>query len=50
MMLADVEKDQAAIWRGRRRADLTYLDAHPEVERREFEFVRGAWSEQRPRS
>ena len=30
--------------------DVAFLDAHPEIERQEFEFVRGQWTERRPRS
>src|SRR5207253_323255 len=31
-------------------ADWNYLDAHPEISRQEFEFIRGAWLERRPRA
>jgi hypothetical protein len=51
-MLTDgeVEKDQAAYLAGPPAPDWQALDAHPEIDRQEYEFIKGAWSERRPRS
>jgi hypothetical protein len=47
--LPDFERDQAAYLAGPP-VDWLDLDQHPEVDRQEFEFIGGAWSERRRRS
>src|SRR5438445_6610456 len=44
-MLRERAPDLAKLLAGPPTVDVAYLDSHPEIERQEFEFVRGAWLE-----